>query len=114
VVLGSGRTKKDELFIRLHIHGHLLDGRITACGCADIEADALAIGNAAEDSLSDVWSGNRRIEIFDSFVKGKLAKICRNCSAYLPDANAFSRPYFREYGPHQPLPLEFFHQFWGG
>lgn len=114
VVLGSGEQKKTNCLYGCISMAICWDGRITACGCADIEADALAIGNAAEDSLSDVWSGNRRIEIFDSFVKGKLAKICRNCSAYLPDANAFSRPYFREYGPHQPLPLEFFHQFWGG
>lgn len=90
------------------------DGRITACGCADIEADALAIGNAAEEALPDVWSGSRRLGIVNSFVNEKPAGICRNCSAYLPDTGVFSRPYFKVFGPHQPLPLEFFHQFWGG
>ncbi len=90
------------------------DGRITACGCADIEADALAIGNADEESLSDAWSGSRRLEIVGSFAKGKPAGICRNCSAYLPDTDVFSRPYFTKFGQHQPLPLDFFHQFWGG
>jgi MoaA/NifB/PqqE/SkfB family radical SAM enzyme len=90
------------------------DGRVTACGCADIEANALAIGNAAEESLPDIWSGTKRIGIVDSFAKGTPAKICRNCSAYLPDTSVFSRRYFRKFRPHQPLPLEFFHQFWGG
>jgi MoaA/NifB/PqqE/SkfB family radical SAM enzyme len=114
VVLGSGERQQTSCLYGCISMAVCWDGRITACGCADIEANALAIGNAAEDSLSDVWSGNRRLEIFDSFSKGKPAEICRNCSAYLPDASVFSRPYFRKYRPHEHLPLEFFHQFWGG
>lgn len=90
------------------------DGRITACGCADFEGDALRIGQAGQNSLAEVWAGKRRIDILDSFRKGNPAEICRKCSAYLPDAIVFSGKYCRGIEPHRPLPVEYFHQFWGG
>ncbi len=90
------------------------DGRITACGCADIEAEALQIGNAGENSLQDVWCGKKRMEILASFMKGRPPGICRRCSAYLADSAVFSRPCFDKFEPHQPLPLDFFEHFWGG
>jgi len=90
------------------------DGRITACGCADIEADALPIGNAGTDSLADVWSGTRRLEILDSFMKGTPAEICRKCSAFQPDTTAFPRRYFKKFNAHEPLPIDFYREFWGG
>jgi MoaA/NifB/PqqE/SkfB family radical SAM enzyme len=90
------------------------DGRITACGCADVEGNKLSLGNAETESLSEVWSGEKRAGILDSFKKGRPAKICRYCSAYLPVNVVFSRPYFKNFELHQPLPLDFFRQFWGG
>lgn len=90
------------------------DGRITACGCADIEGEALQIGNAAVNSLQDVWCGNKRVEILASFRKGTPPGICRRCSAYLPDFVVFSRPCFNKFEKHQSLPLDFFQRFWGG
>lgn len=86
------------------------DGRITACGCVDFEGDKLQIGHAEKDSLTEVWSGRRHAGILDSFPKGKLAPICRECSAYTPDS-LFAQPFFKEV---RPLPLQFFHEFWGG
>jgi len=90
------------------------DGRITACGCADFEGTALKIGKVGEDSLSQVWSGKKRKAILNSFAKGKLLKICRDCSAYQADAAIFSRSFCRGIAPHRPLPPEYFQQFWGG
>lgn len=86
------------------------DGTITACGCVDFEGDKLLIGHAYKDSLAEVWSGRRHDGILDSFSKGNLAPICRECSAYTPDS-LFAQPYFKKV---RPLPLRFFLEFWGG
>ena len=89
------------------------DGAITACGCADFDADRLKIGNAEKESLSQIFVGEKRKAILNSFEKGKLLKICRDCSAYRPNTD-FALPYFKGIQPHQPLPLEFYQQIWGG
>lgn len=86
------------------------DGTITACGCVDFEGDKLSIGHAAKNSLTEVWSGRRHAGILESFSKGALAPICRECSAYTPDS-LFAQPYFKEV---PPLPVQFFQEFWGG
>ena len=90
------------------------DGRVTACGCADFEGRALGIGRAGEDALSQIWSGKRRKNVLDSFATGKLFTICRQCSAYKPDAAIFSKSYCKAIKPHRPLPPEYFQHFWGG
>lgn len=86
------------------------DGTITACGCVDFEGDKLPIGHAEKNSLSEVWAGKKHCGILDSFSKGVLTPICRECSAYAPDT-IFAQPYFDKV---QPLPLQFFQEFWGG
>jgi hypothetical protein len=90
------------------------DGRITACGCADFEGDALSIGQAGQNSLAEVWVGEKRIRILDSFQEWNPAEICQKCSAYQPDFIVFSGKFCRGIEPHHPLPLEYFQQFWGG
>ncbi|HEY5512180.1 MAG TPA: radical SAM protein [Geomonas sp.] len=90
------------------------DGRITACGCVDFEADKLSIGNAESGTLAEAWSGARHAGILDSFARGKLAPTCRECSAYKPDHTLFAQPYFEQVRPQKPLPLRFYREFWGG
>ena len=89
------------------------DGKITACGCTDMEGNSLVIGHAERDSLADVWSSEKRSRILDSFAKGKLPKLCQDCSGYHPDT-IFARPFFKGVVPGEPLPLPFFHHFFGG
>jgi MoaA/NifB/PqqE/SkfB family radical SAM enzyme len=89
------------------------DGTITACGCADFDGNQLTIGHAEKGTLAEVWFGKKRTAILDSFPKGTLAKICRECSAYQPNT-IFAQSCFTGIQPHRPLPLAFFHQFWGG
>ena len=101
------------IYARVHM-AICRDGRITACGCADFEGDALGIGQAGKDTLAEVWAGEKRFGILDSFRKGAPAEICRKCSAYQPDDIAFSSKFCRGIEPHRPLPLEYFQQFWGG
>ena len=85
------------------------DGTITACGCVDFEGDKLTIGHAGKENIAKVWTGQKRLEILESFKQGKLFPICQQCSAYTPDT-VYASPCFRGVQPHQPLPLDFFHQ----
>jgi MoaA/NifB/PqqE/SkfB family radical SAM enzyme len=89
------------------------DGRITACGCTDMEGGSLVIGHAEKDALADVLSSEKRTRILDSFAKGKPPKLCQDCSGYHPDT-IFARRFFRGVAPGKPLPLPFFHHFFGG
>jgi len=88
------------------------DGRITACGCADFEGN-LMIGHVDKNTLSDVWFGEKRLMLLESFGKETLNKDCLHCTAYQPD-RVFAYPYFKGVQPHRPLPLDFYQQFWGG
>jgi len=84
------------------------DGKITACGCADFEGDKLTIGHAENENIAKVWTGEKRLAILESFRKGTLYPICRQCSAYTPDT-VYASSWFQGVQPHQPLPLDFFH-----
>lgn len=111
----EGRRKKHQPCIYASVHMAVCwDGTITACGCADFEADALRIGHAGEDSLAKVWSGRKRTAIIDSFALDRPPGICRKCSAYQPDVEIFSQSYCAKIAPHAVLPPEYFQQFWGG
>jgi MoaA/NifB/PqqE/SkfB family radical SAM enzyme len=90
----------------------LSDGRVTACGCTDIEGSGLMIGDVEKEALSAIWSGKKRKGMLDSFEKGKPPIMCQRCTAYQPDS-VFSRLYFKDVKPHQPLSRKFFHLFWG-
>jgi MoaA/NifB/PqqE/SkfB family radical SAM enzyme len=82
------------------------NGAITAC-CADFDADALLIGHAEKQALTDVWTGEKHMALLDSFAKGELLPICGNCSGYLADT-VFANHCFKGFQPHQPLPDDFF------
>jgi MoaA/NifB/PqqE/SkfB family radical SAM enzyme len=89
------------------------DGRVTACGCADFEGKSLWVGQAEENSLAELWYGEKRSRILESFTSGRLTPICRQCTAYQPDA-LFAQPLFRDIIPGKPLTLDYLHRFWGG
>jgi len=84
------------------------DGRVTACSCADFNADKLLIGDARQESLAQLWKGERRAEILASFPRGALRPICRGCSAYTPDT-FFAYPCFKGVEPGKEIPLDFYH-----
>jgi MoaA/NifB/PqqE/SkfB family radical SAM enzyme len=89
------------------------DGKVTACGCTDMEGNSLVIGHVDKDALADMLSSEKRTRILDSFAKGKPPKLCQDCSGYHPDT-IFARPFFKGVVPGKPLPLPFFHHFFGG
>ncbi len=110
----EGSSKKSESCVYACVHMAVCwDGRVTACGCADFEGKSLWIGQAGKDSLGELWCGEKRSRILDSFHNGRLAPICSQCTAYQPDS-IFAQPFFKDVNPRQPLPLEYLHQFWGG
>jgi len=87
LVVVDSPTKMHCTCIYARVHMAICrDGRITACGCADFEGDALSIGQAGQNSLAEVWVGEKRIGILDSFQEWNPAEICRKCSAYQPDS----------------------------
>jgi MoaA/NifB/PqqE/SkfB family radical SAM enzyme len=83
------------------------DGTVTACACTDLECTQLKLGHLLEERLSAILSGEKRAGLLDTFEKGVLAKICQNCSAYQPDT-IFAAPPFKDAGPNNALPLDFF------
>ena len=82
------------------------DGAVSACCCGFL-GEGIWIGHAEKESLAEIWSGEKRLELIDSFAKKELLPVCRDCSIYLSDA-VFERPCFKDYRPHQSLPLDFF------
>jgi radical SAM protein with 4Fe4S-binding SPASM domain len=111
----AGTMEKCQQCVYAAIHMAIgWDGRITACGCVDFEGRDLRIGQVGEESLSEVWSGEKRRAILNAFASGKLPQICRDCSAYQPDSVMFASSFFRGVEPHRPLAPEFFQKFWGG
>jgi MoaA/NifB/PqqE/SkfB family radical SAM enzyme len=113
VVMKSGIRKNKACFYSSTAMSICWDGTITACGCADYEGTRLTIGNAATETLADVWGGRRRNSLLTSFTEGRAPTMCCNCSAYQADT-VFASHCFKKVLPHQPLPVEFYHQLWGG
>jgi MoaA/NifB/PqqE/SkfB family radical SAM enzyme len=110
----EGSASKCETCVYACVHMAVCwDGRVTACGCADFEGKSLWIGQVDVNSLDELWCGEKRTRILDSFPAGRLTPICRQCTAYQPDS-IFAQPFFKDAIPRQPLPLEYLHQFWGG
>jgi radical SAM protein with 4Fe4S-binding SPASM domain len=67
----------------------LWDGRVTVC-CADSEGE-LAIGNARDASLPELWNGPGMRELRRAHVERRFPERCRRCSEY---ATPFVNPRF--------------------
>lgn len=113
VVPGGARRRTTPCIYAAAAMSVCWDGTVTACGCADFEARALAIGNAATETLAEIWRGKKRSALMASFGAGKLPPLCRECSAYQSDA-IFAEPCCRGIRKGEALPLGFYRQIWGG
>ncbi|MDK1022138.1 MAG: radical SAM protein [Candidatus Hydrogenedentes bacterium] len=67
-----------ELYRRVHI---LADGNVGACVCVDLEGE-INIGNITEQSLDEIWHGEKLKSYRSEWVKGNLPNICRKCTRY--------------------------------
>jgi radical SAM protein with 4Fe4S-binding SPASM domain len=81
------------------------DGVVSACD-EDAEVKDLRIGHVENESLAEIWTGEKRRGILASFGKRKLTTACSKCSAYHPDT-VFAESIFKGLKPNQTLPKDF-------
>ncbi|MBC7905491.1 MAG: radical SAM protein [Rhodospirillaceae bacterium] len=68
-----------ELYRRVHV---LADGNVGACICTDLESE-IKIGNLAEQSLEEIWKGEKLARYRQDWLKGDLPQVCRTCTRYM-------------------------------
>jgi len=115
IVLKNSRvTSKKSICALPLIYPHVLsNGKVTNCGCADAEGNGLIIGDSSEETIADLWGGERRSNILNSFLKGTPPKLCQGCTAYRP-STFLGANIFKNVGQDRKLPLEFYIKFLGG
>jgi MoaA/NifB/PqqE/SkfB family radical SAM enzyme len=58
------------------------DGSVGACGCRDVNASELIIGNVKDSHLGDIWFGGNIRKLRDEFMTASIKPICANCKHY--------------------------------
>jgi MoaA/NifB/PqqE/SkfB family radical SAM enzyme len=58
------------------------DGAVGACGCRDVNASELIIGNVRSDHLGDIWFGEELRRLREEFMTDKIRPICATCKHY--------------------------------
>lgn len=58
------------------------DGTVGACGCRDVNASQLVIGNATTTHLADIWFGEEIAALRARFLTSDSPSICANCAHY--------------------------------
>jgi radical SAM protein with 4Fe4S-binding SPASM domain len=59
------------------------DGRVQVCACeSSVNAPALVVGDIGEESLLDIWTGERVRALRESFGDGTLNPNCARCDQY--------------------------------
>ena len=67
-----------ELYRRAHV---LADGNVGACVCVDLESE-IKIGNVVEQSLDEIWRGDKLRRYRRDWTRGQLPKVCESCTRY--------------------------------
>lgn len=62
------------------------DGRVGACGCRDVDASELIIGDATKAHIADIWLGQELAVLREEFLSPKIKDICKTCTHYSPIA----------------------------
>ncbi|CAA7613664.1 tetratricopeptide repeat protein [Magnetospirillum sp. SS-4] len=75
-----GKHRRTMCRLTLSSLGIFHDGRVTACGCYDTNAE-LEIGDITRQTIAEIRNGERFGAILDAFRKGDVADIpmCRSC-----------------------------------
>jgi len=58
------------------------NGKVGACGCRDVNACELIIGDATKQRVKDIWFGQKLQQLRDEFLTSKIKPICYNCTHY--------------------------------
>lgn len=64
----------------------LADGRMTLCGCSDVNGDGLPLGNVLETDIDAHLRDGRWERWRDDFREGNPPAFCRGCDQYWPHA----------------------------
>ena len=57
------------------------NGDVGICGCRDVDAKELIIGNAKNNSLKEIWYNEKHLNYLDNFNKN-TPSICKTCTHY--------------------------------
>ncbi len=66
------------MYRRLHV---LADGNVGACVCVDLESE-IKVGNVKEQTLDEIWRGEKLREYRSNWVEGNLPEVCKSCTRY--------------------------------
>ena len=58
------------------------DGTVGACGCRDVDAKELVIGDAKRDHLGTIWFGEEIRRLRREFTTDRIKPICQSCTHY--------------------------------
>ena len=79
------RGKKDPCWMLYNSTTVLADGRMTACGCRDLNGTSeLALGSIQDQRLDAPWIDGRMEALRQRFRDGAPPDVCRDCRHYLP------------------------------
>jgi MoaA/NifB/PqqE/SkfB family radical SAM enzyme len=63
----------------------MADGRLTACGCRDLNVDSdLTLGNIRKTSIDSAWIDGTMKKLRQRFTDGNPPDICKDCRHYNP------------------------------
>jgi MoaA/NifB/PqqE/SkfB family radical SAM enzyme len=79
------------------------DGSVGACGCRDVDAQELIIGNANESHIADIWFGDEIKALRSEFMTPRIRDICKTCTHYNPASIYFRRDQQSEVRKLQPV-----------
>lgn len=60
------------------------DGRVGACGCRDVDASELIVGDANVTNIVDIWLGDEVAQLREEFATAKGKAICKTCTHFSP------------------------------
>jgi radical SAM protein with 4Fe4S-binding SPASM domain len=69
-----------ELYRRLHVYS---DGSVGVCVCRDINCE-IQIGNIRNETLKNIWQGEKLANLRREWFKGQYPAICKECTRYKP------------------------------
>jgi len=75
----------------------LVDGRVTACGCANPGGKQLVLGSIREESLGSLWRNAEWNAIVSAFLSGNLPKTCEQCTYYESCDDVVGNPALKDY-----------------
>ena len=57
------------------------NGDVGICGCRDVDAKELIIGNLKNSNIKDIWYNSKHLDYLNNFIK-RTPEICKTCTHY--------------------------------